>query len=62
MKLMTTTSLFLITYQTQRIRETLQHTILGVKIVLILEKQKDTASRGIGYMVLVKKHSEESLT
>ena len=59
---MTTKRLLLITYQTQILRETPQHTSLGVGMVKIVENQNDTFKIGLGYLNSAKKHSEDSLT
>ena len=54
--------LFLIKFQTQRLINTSQHTVLGIGMVFIVEKQQDAAMRGIGSLDFVKNHSEESLS
>ena len=59
---MVITSLFLITYQTQKLIKIPQHTILGYGMVLIVENYQDTTTRGIFRLGLTKKHSEDSLT
>ena len=62
MELMMTTTLSPITYQNNIISKTTQHTSLVVWMVLIIEKQQYNIKRGLYYLDLVKKHSEESLT
>ena len=59
MKLMMIMVLFLITYQIKIPRDTYQHTILGYGMVLIVEKQQDTAMRGLGCLALVNKNKED---
>ena len=62
MNFMTITSLFLIIYQNQRLINIPQHTSLGDGMVFIVENNQDTAMRGIRYLDLVNKHSDNSLT
>ena len=62
MNLIVITSMFLITHQNQILRKTPQHTSLGDGMVLIVENQQDTATRGIGGLALIRNNSEDSLT
>ena len=59
-KLIMTTSLFLITYQNQLLSEIPQHKIIGYEMVFIIENHNYTAMIGIGYLDLANKNSEDS--